>query len=113
LAARRSLPVLLNEQTFSGSVGMSQKCQNRTRAANAIRFHFGDEATTNSAVSKTFDFMEFEMKHCASTVSMISRARSSSALSLRLTRGLPTTMFGFPDAESVPRRAELQAVLAL
>jgi hypothetical protein len=27
--------------------------------------------------------------------------------------GLPTSMFGFPDAESVPRRAELQAVLAL
>ena len=27
--------------------------------------------------------------------------------------GLPTTMFGLPAAESIPRRAELQAVLAL
>ena len=27
--------------------------------------------------------------------------------------GLPTTMFGFPNAESVPRRAKLQAVFAL
>jgi hypothetical protein len=41
----------------------------RTRTANAIRFHFGERATTNSAASETFDFMEFEMKHCASTLS--------------------------------------------
>jgi hypothetical protein len=27
--------------------------------------------------------------------------------------GLPTTMFGLPTAESIPRRAELQVVLAL
>jgi hypothetical protein len=32
---------------------MSVSCQLRTRADNAIRFHFGDEATTNSAVSET------------------------------------------------------------
>jgi hypothetical protein len=41
--------------------------------------------------SETFDFMEFEMKHCASTPSMIARARSSSALSLRATRGRTIT----------------------
>jgi hypothetical protein len=65
--------------------------QNRTRTAVAIRFHFGEGARTNSAASETFDFMEFEMKHCASTPSMIARARSSSALSLRATRGRTIT----------------------
>jgi hypothetical protein len=53
--------------------------------------HFGEAATTNSAVSVTFDFIEFEMKHSASTLSMISRARSSSAVPLRVTRGRTAT----------------------
>jgi hypothetical protein len=39
------------------------KGQNRTRTANAICFHFGDGATTSSAASKTFAFMEFQMAH--------------------------------------------------
>ena len=41
--------------------------------------HFGDTGTTNSGMSLTFDLTEFEMKHCASALSMISRACSSSA----------------------------------
>src|SRR5215831_13475750 len=64
-------------------------------------------ATTKSAVSATFDLMELEIKHWASTPSMISRARSSAEWFLRLTRGrtatsviwyLPSTCSSRPSA---------------
>jgi hypothetical protein len=41
----------------------AERARSGPRAADGIRFHSGEEATTNSAVSVTFDFMEFDMKH--------------------------------------------------
>src|SRR5262249_277993 len=74
---------------------------------DALRIQGDAGATTKSAVSATFDLMELEIKHWASTPSMISRARSSSAWFLRLTRGrtatsliwyLPSTCSSRPSA---------------
>jgi hypothetical protein len=42
LTVGRSLPVFLDKQTFSESVGMSQRCQNRTS---------GDTPSSKNAVS--------------------------------------------------------------
>jgi hypothetical protein len=63
------------------AVGSSLRA-NRTRAANAIRFHFGEGATTNSAASETFEFMEFEMKHCASTLGFFIKTMISAKTAL-------------------------------
>ena len=38
-------------------------CQNRTLPGAPLALHFEEAATTNSAVSVTFDVIEFEMKH--------------------------------------------------
>ena len=56
-------------------------CHERIMRAGATPSHFGAEGTTNSGMSLTSDLIEFEMKHCASALSMISRVRSSSASS--------------------------------
>jgi hypothetical protein len=40
LTVRQSLPVYLDKQTFSESVGMSQKCNKRHRAATEGRLLF-------------------------------------------------------------------------
>jgi hypothetical protein len=86
---------------------MSEKCQLRTMRGSATRSHFGTGGTTNSGISLTFDLIEFEMKHCASALSMISRVRSSSASPFTVIRGrtvtsvilyLPSTFSSRPSA---------------
>ena len=49
------------------------------RSALPMNDFFGERGTTNSGISLTFDLTEFEMKHWASALSMISRVRLSSA----------------------------------
>src|SRR5260370_468680 len=55
--AGRSLPPFADEQ--SGPAELSQRA--------TLVLHFGPAATTNSAESVTFDFIELEMKHSASS----------------------------------------------
>src|SRR5215467_9339937 len=79
----------------------------RVAEPDAFPIQPGEEPTTKSAASVIFDLMELEIKHWASTPSMIARARSSSGWLLRVTRGrtatsviqyLPSTCSSRPSA---------------